>query len=155
MKIFTVEGTMVGDYKKLSRTDSNRSVLIGTINYGHRTVIPMNRPVVTVPSRGLGTRFLVAEPAWILSGDNRLSTILPYARRIAETFNMVVVVLTDASLSSSQQPFNRPQFTESWLAPPIDQSEVPEGAKPYDWNPTTGLAPFMAAVLDIETKLGL
>ena len=62
------------------------------------------------------------------------------ARRIAETFNMVVVVLTDASLSSSQQPFNRPQFTESWLAPPIDQSPVPEGARPYDWDATTGLA---------------
>jgi len=62
------------------------------------------------------------------------------ARKIAETFNMVVVVLSDASLGSSQQAFPRPQFSEAWLAPPIDQSEVPEGAKPYDWNPTTGLA---------------
>ena len=62
------------------------------------------------------------------------------ARRIAETFNMVVVVLTDASLSSSQQPFNRPQFNEAWLAPPVDQSPVPEGARAYDWDATTGLA---------------
>ncbi len=62
------------------------------------------------------------------------------ARKIAETFNMVVVVLTDTSLASSQQAFPRPQFSEAWLAPPIDQSEVPPGAKPYDWNPTTGLA---------------
>jgi 2-oxoglutarate ferredoxin oxidoreductase subunit alpha len=62
------------------------------------------------------------------------------ARRIAETFNMVVVILSDASLASSQQPFPRPQFSEAWLAPPVDQSEVPEGSKPYDWNPTTGLA---------------
>ncbi len=62
------------------------------------------------------------------------------ARKIAEAFNMVVVVLTDASLSSSQQPFTRPQFNESWLAPPFDQSPVPEGAKPYDWDATTGLA---------------
>jgi 2-oxoglutarate/2-oxoacid ferredoxin oxidoreductase subunit alpha len=62
------------------------------------------------------------------------------ARKIAETFNMVVVVLSDASLGTSQQPFPRPQFSEAWLAPPIDQSEVPRGAKPYDWNPTTGLA---------------
>ena len=62
------------------------------------------------------------------------------ARKIAETFNMVVVVLSDASLASSQQPFTRPQFSEAWLAPPVDQSEVPEGGKPYDWNPTTGLA---------------
>ncbi len=62
------------------------------------------------------------------------------ARRIAETFNMVVVVLSDASLATSQSPFPRPKFSESWMAPPIDQSAVPEGAKPYDWNPVTGLA---------------
>jgi 2-oxoglutarate ferredoxin oxidoreductase subunit alpha len=62
------------------------------------------------------------------------------ARKIAETFNMVVIVLSDASLGTSQQPFPRPQFSEAWLAPPIDQSEVPVGAQPYDWNPTTGLA---------------
>ncbi len=62
------------------------------------------------------------------------------ARKIAETFNMVVVILSDTSLASSQQPFTRPQFSEAWLAPPVDQSEIPEGSKPYDWNPTTGLA---------------
>ncbi|HUN68539.1 MAG TPA: 2-oxoacid:acceptor oxidoreductase subunit alpha [Burkholderiales bacterium] len=62
------------------------------------------------------------------------------ARKIAETFNMVVVVLTDAGLATSQQPFPRPQFSETWLAPPIDQTPVPAGAKPYDWDDTTGLA---------------
>jgi len=62
------------------------------------------------------------------------------ARRIAETFNMVVVVLSDASLATAQQPFPRPQFSEDWLAPPIDQNPVPEGANPYDWDPITGLS---------------
>ncbi|MEI7536778.1 MAG: 2-oxoacid:acceptor oxidoreductase subunit alpha [Comamonadaceae bacterium] len=62
------------------------------------------------------------------------------ARKIAETFNMVVVILTDSGLATSQQPFPRPQFHESWLAPPIDQSPVPKGARPYDWDDTTGLA---------------
>ena len=62
------------------------------------------------------------------------------ARKIAETFNMVVVVLSDASLSTAQQPFPRPRFSEDWLAPPIDQSPVPEGMKPYDWDPVTGIA---------------
>jgi 2-oxoglutarate/2-oxoacid ferredoxin oxidoreductase subunit alpha len=62
------------------------------------------------------------------------------ARKIAETFNMVVVVLSDANLATSQQPFPRPQFSEDWLAPPVDQSAVPIGAKPYDWDATTGLA---------------
>lgn len=62
------------------------------------------------------------------------------ARKIAETFNMVVVVLTDASLATGQTPFPRPVFSEAWVAPPIDQSPVPQGTRPYDWDPETGLA---------------
>jgi 2-oxoglutarate/2-oxoacid ferredoxin oxidoreductase subunit alpha len=62
------------------------------------------------------------------------------ARKIAETFGMVVVVLSDASLSTAQQPFPRPEFNEEWLAPPVDQTPVPPGAKPYDWDPVTGLS---------------
>jgi 2-oxoglutarate/2-oxoacid ferredoxin oxidoreductase subunit alpha len=61
------------------------------------------------------------------------------ARKIAETFNMVVVILSDASLATAQTPFPRPVFREDWLAPPVDQSPVPAGAKPYDWDESTGL----------------
>ncbi len=62
------------------------------------------------------------------------------ARKIAETFGMVVVVLSDASLSTAQQPFARPEFSEDWLAPPVDQTPLPPGAKPYDWDAVTGLS---------------
>jgi 2-oxoglutarate ferredoxin oxidoreductase subunit alpha len=62
------------------------------------------------------------------------------ARKIAETFNMVVVVLSDANLATGQQPFPRPKFSEAWLAPPLDQNAVAKGAKPYDWDKVTGLA---------------
>jgi 2-oxoglutarate ferredoxin oxidoreductase subunit alpha len=62
------------------------------------------------------------------------------ARKIAETFNMVVVVLSDANLATSQQPFPRPQFSEAWLAPPVDQSEVPGNLQPYQWHADTGIA---------------
>jgi len=62
------------------------------------------------------------------------------ARRIAEAFNMVVVVLSDAALSTAQQPFPRPQFTADWVAPPIDQNPVPDGVEPYEWDPVTGLS---------------
>ncbi len=62
------------------------------------------------------------------------------ARKIAETFNMVVVVLSDAGLATSQQPFPRPRFNEAWVAPPVDQSDLPAGAKPYDWESATGLS---------------
>jgi 2-oxoglutarate ferredoxin oxidoreductase subunit alpha len=62
------------------------------------------------------------------------------ARKIAETFGMVVVLLSDASLSTAQQPFPRPQFSEAWLAPPVDLTPVPPGSKAYDWDPVTGLS---------------
>ena len=62
------------------------------------------------------------------------------ARKIAETFNTVVVVLSDASLATAQQPFLRPEFDPNWLAPPVDQTAVPEGTKPYDWDAVTGIA---------------
>ncbi len=62
------------------------------------------------------------------------------ARRIAETFHMVVVVLTDANLATAQQPFARPQFSEGWVAEPVDQSSLPDGTAPYDWDGATGLA---------------
>ena len=62
------------------------------------------------------------------------------ARRIAEMFNMVVVVLSDANLATSQTQFPRPAFDENWVAPPPDQSALPAGVRPYDWNPSTGLA---------------
>ena len=62
------------------------------------------------------------------------------ARKIAETFNMVVVILSDAALSTAQQPFDRPEFNADWLAPPVNQSAVPEDAPPYDWDERTGIA---------------
>ena len=61
------------------------------------------------------------------------------ARKIAETFNMVVVVLSDSSLATAQTQFPRPAFDPEWLAPPVDQSPVPAGSKPYDWDEFTGL----------------
>jgi 2-oxoglutarate ferredoxin oxidoreductase subunit alpha len=62
------------------------------------------------------------------------------ARKIAESFRILVVVLTDANLATGQQMFPRPKFSEEWLAPPIDQSPFPEDKAPYDWDPKTGLS---------------
>ncbi len=62
------------------------------------------------------------------------------ARKIAETFNMVVVILSDAALATAQQPFKRPEFRSDWLAPPVNQSAVPDHARPYDWDERTGIA---------------
>lgn len=62
------------------------------------------------------------------------------ARKIAETFRTLVVVLSDANLATGQQAFGRPQFNKEWLAPPIDQSPVEKGNAAYDWDPVTGLS---------------
>lgn len=51
---------------------------------GYQTVIPMNDPVVTIPQRKLGYKFMAAEAYWILSGDNRVATIAPYSKKIAQ-----------------------------------------------------------------------
>jgi 2-oxoglutarate ferredoxin oxidoreductase subunit alpha len=62
------------------------------------------------------------------------------ARKIAETFRTLVLVLSDANLATGQQAFSRPEFNEEWLAPPFDQSPVADGAGAYDWDPRTGLS---------------
>ena len=62
------------------------------------------------------------------------------ARKIAESFHIPVVLLSDASLATAQQPFPRPEFCEDWLAPPVDQTPAAAGARPYDWDPVTGIA---------------
>jgi thymidylate synthase-like protein len=49
-----------------------------------QTTVPMSAPVVRCPGRKLGYRFMVAEAAWVLSGDNRLTTIQPYAAQLAK-----------------------------------------------------------------------
>jgi len=62
------------------------------------------------------------------------------ARRIAETFRTVVIVLTDANLATGVQPFPRPALDPAWQGGRPDMGPVPEGVKPYDWDPRTGLS---------------
>jgi 2-oxoglutarate ferredoxin oxidoreductase subunit alpha len=62
------------------------------------------------------------------------------ARRIAETFRTVVMVMTDANLATGVQPFPKPEPQVSWVAGPADQSAIPDGLRPYDWDPKTGLS---------------
>lgn len=62
------------------------------------------------------------------------------ARRIAEAFRCVVIVLSDANLATGVQPFPRPELDERWQANPIDLSAVPGGLKAYQWDEKTGLS---------------
>jgi thymidylate synthase len=49
---------------------------------GNLTLFDMTFPVTLVASRKLGFRFMCAEAAWIMSGDNRVATIQPYSKEI-------------------------------------------------------------------------
>ncbi len=66
--------------------------------------------------------------------------ILSLARKIAEEFRMLVIVLSDANLATGQQLFDRPDVSQTPRRPPLDLSPVPLGTLPYDWDPTTGLS---------------
>jgi 2-oxoglutarate ferredoxin oxidoreductase subunit alpha len=62
------------------------------------------------------------------------------ARQLAESFRTPVIVLTDANLATGQSPFPRPQLSEEWLSPPVDQSPWKEDLPPYAWDEETGLS---------------
>jgi 2-oxoglutarate ferredoxin oxidoreductase subunit alpha len=62
------------------------------------------------------------------------------ARRIAEAFRCVVVVLSDANLATGVQPFPRPMVDERWMQTSFDQDAVPPGTRPYNWDERTGLS---------------
>jgi thymidylate synthase len=51
---------------------------------GHQTRVDMRFPIVTNPDRKMGYKFMAAEAAWILSGDDRVSTISPFSRAISK-----------------------------------------------------------------------
>jgi 2-oxoglutarate ferredoxin oxidoreductase subunit alpha len=62
------------------------------------------------------------------------------ARKIAESFRMPVILLSDANLATGVQPFPRPRLREEWLSPPVDQSPWKAEGNPYDWDKKTGLS---------------
>jgi 2-oxoglutarate ferredoxin oxidoreductase subunit alpha len=67
--------------------------------------------------------------------------VMVTARRIAEAFRTVVIVLSDANLATGVTPFPRPKPDVRWQADPLDLAPVPEGQKAYQWDPRTGLSP--------------
>jgi 2-oxoglutarate ferredoxin oxidoreductase subunit alpha len=63
------------------------------------------------------------------------------ARKLAESFRTPVIMLTDANLATGVQPIERPEVTDEWFAPPIDQSVWDQDVAPYNWDESTGLSP--------------
>jgi 2-oxoglutarate ferredoxin oxidoreductase subunit alpha len=68
------------------------------------------------------------------------SHVMVTARRIAEAFRTVVMVLTDANLATGVQPFPRPQLDARWQQTPVSLPPVSEDVPVYDWDRQTGLS---------------
>ncbi|MFL5386449.1 MAG: 2-oxoacid:acceptor oxidoreductase subunit alpha [Longimicrobiaceae bacterium] len=66
--------------------------------------------------------------------------VMVTARRLAEAFRTVVMVLSDANLATGVTPFPRPAVDPAWQGLPPDLSPVSDTFRPYDWNPETGLS---------------
>jgi 2-oxoglutarate ferredoxin oxidoreductase subunit alpha len=67
-------------------------------------------------------------------------TFVKKARELAEEYRTPVIMLTDANLATGVQPYPRPEVKAEDFSPPLDQGDWPEGLKPYEWNPETGLS---------------
>jgi len=62
------------------------------------------------------------------------------ARKLAESFRIPVLILTDANLATGVQAIERPEATDEWFAPPVDQSPWDTSVPPYNWDEKTGLS---------------
>jgi 2-oxoglutarate/2-oxoacid ferredoxin oxidoreductase subunit alpha len=62
------------------------------------------------------------------------------ARRLAEAFRTVVIVLSDANLATGVQPFTRPELRAEWQGAEPDLTPVAPNSRPYAWDARTGLA---------------
>lgn len=65
------------DYETQPRGQRTREIL------GHLVKVDMTRPVLTIPERRMGYKFMCAEAAWILDGDDRVETLAPYGPMVA------------------------------------------------------------------------
>jgi 2-oxoglutarate ferredoxin oxidoreductase subunit alpha len=66
--------------------------------------------------------------------------VMVTARRLAEVFRTVVIVLSDANLATGVQPFPRPVLDARWQAAPVDRGAVPNDFQAYAWDAQTGLS---------------
>lgn len=96
----------------------------------------MTRPVLTNPVRKLNYRFMAGEAWWILTGDNRVSTIEPYNKHIAkfsdngETFAgaygpMVVSQLKYVTDKLIADPASRQAGMTIWRPNPAPSLDIP------------------------------
>ena len=103
---------------------------------GFQTIVDMNMPVMSIAARKLSYKFMAAEAAWILSGDNRVSTIRKNAPKIVDysddgiTFHgaygpKVVDQISYVAKTLAKDRDSRQAVINIWRERPEDTLDVP------------------------------
>lgn len=98
--------------------------------------VSMRYPIVEVPERKLGYKFMAAEAAWILGGDNRVATIAPYSKEISKFSDdgiffygaygpRIVGQLPYVAKAISRDRDTRQAVLSIWREAPLDTKDVP------------------------------
>lgn len=98
--------------------------------------VSMRYPIVEVPQRNVGYKFMAAEAAWILSGDNRVETIAPYSKEITNFSDdglffygaygpRIVGQLPYVAKSLAKDRDTRQAVLSIWREAPLDTKDVP------------------------------
>ena len=111
-----------------------RQLCIEVLN--HTSVIDMKKPKIVCPPRKLGQKFQYAEAAWILSGDNRVKTIAPYASAIKDFSDdgkvfagaygpPIAQQLKYVLETLIQDPYSRQAVLTIWKRNPLPSKDIP------------------------------
>lgn len=119
----------------LGKTSAPRGIEVKEI-LGLQAKVNMECPIITIPERKLGYRFMSAEAAWILSGDERVSTIAPYSKDISRFSDDTIVFygaygprvqaqLIHIVSSLSRDPDTRQAVINIWRENPPQSKDIP------------------------------
>lgn len=103
---------------------------------GYQTKILMSSPVMTIAERKLSYKFMCAEAAWILDGDNRVESITGFNKNIAKFSDdgvyfagaygpRIVDQLTYVVDTLVADPDSRQAVIEIWRPNPRSSKDVP------------------------------
>lgn len=102
----------------------------------YTSIVDMRYPIVTIPERDMGYKFMFAESWWILSGRNDLASIAPYSKEISRfsddsyvfdgAYGPMVVQQTRYVVDCLiKDPNTRQAVISIWRPNPRDSKDVP------------------------------
>ncbi len=126
---------LVSDIVKYGSRTSPRGMPVLEM-MGYQTKIWMKYPIVTMIERKLGYKFLAAEAAWILSGDNRVASITPFSKDIANFSDdgfrffgaygpKIMDQISSVAKALVKDPSSRQAVINIWRENPPETKDVP------------------------------